>query len=687
MGNLQRAGPEPVTLSCGRGGTGALSDNGKVHVGDRVRDALRLTTPAAGAVLRSLLGVLATTALAMFLVSPTAAMWTAGAGAAAAAIALQDMPGRRWPIVVITAAQLGAAVLAGAVSGAHDAAFVGAVAVWCFVAGMQWALGPQAAFVSAAAAALLIISPSTAPTWVEAIAGTAMAAAAGLLQAGLVWLRPPQRWRVQQHALTRAHRSLAEDARSIAAEPDAAATPGRITWLRDVFTDIPVRQRPKAYQVGYRLPERIATTLAALRRSDADCTELLSAAGDFLDAIARHDVNAHREAERALHRVDEAAAAVNGAGSGAAQRFAEQLHDAAVLRFGRLRGTELVDSLSGSMATLRRHLSATSPVLRHAIRLAAAAAVGMAVARLGHLAEGHWIALTVLLVLRPETAHTYTRAAGRLAGIAAGIALASALSLLWPPAGMVAAIGAAVFAGIAYLVWDFGYLAVSAALAAAVVFTLGIATPVAALDVTHRLFAVLVGGGLAMLAHVLLPDDALIRLRQRAGELLKTEVDYAATVMRAFVHQLDRPSDTLSAAWQRAFRARAAFEAASGAVRLDDPELRRWLRSLRTALNAITGACTTMEAGLPQLPPNGLTVEFVAAVDDYLDALRGAPPSPATPWEVDVAELTAAEQHVRKVAQNGAGDTGSTRVLVTGLSTITRSLSAISPVAAPIWAE
>lgn len=650
-------------------------------------DALRLTTPGSGAVLRSLLGVLATTALAMVLISPTAAMWTAGAGTAAAAIALQDMPGRRWPIVVITSAQLAGAVLAGAVSGAHDVAFVGAVGVWCFVAGMQWALGPQAAFVSAAAAALLIVSPPVAPTWLGALGAIVMAGAAGLLQAALVWLRPPQRWRVQQNALTRAHRTLAEDARSIAEEREATPAPGRITWLREVFTDIPVRQRPKAYQVGYRLPERIATTLVALRRSDADSTELLSAAGDFLDAIARHDVNAHRDAERALHRVDDSASRVTGTGAAAAQRFADLLHDAAVLRFGRLRGPDLVGSLSGSMDTLRRHLTWTSPVLRHAIRLAAAAAVGAAVARFGHLAEGYWIALTVLLVLRPETAHTYTRAAGRLAGIAGGIALASALSLLWPPTGMIAAVGAAVFAGIAYLVWDFGYLAVSAALAAAIVFTLGIAAPVNALDVTHRMFAVLVGGGLAMLAHVMLPDDALIRLRQRGGELLKTEVDYAAVVMRAFVHQLDRPADALAAAWQRAFRARAAFEAASGAIRLDDPELRRWLRSLRTALNAITGACTTMESGLPQLPPHGLSVEFVAAVDDYLDALRGAPPSAATPWQVDVPELTAAEQHVRKLAQSGGADSGSARILVTGLSTITRSLAAISPVPAPTWAQ
>jgi len=190
-----------------------------------------------------------------------------------------------------------------------------------------------------------------------------------------------------------------------------------------------------------------------------------------------------------------------------------------------------------------------------------------------------------------------------------------------------------------------------------------------------------------MIAHVLLPDDALIRLRQRAGELLKTEIDYAATVVRAFVRELDRPSDALATAWQRAFRARAAFEAASGAIRLEEPELRKWLRSLRAALNAITGACTTMERALPQAPPTGLSPEFVAAVDDYVDALRGAPPNPAAPWTVNLTELTAADQLVRRIAQTDAGDSGAARVLVTGLTAITRSLTAITVVPAPTWAE
>jgi hypothetical protein len=194
---------------------------------------------------------------------------------------------------------------------------------------------------------------------------------------------------------------------------------------------------------------------------------------------------------------------------------------------------------------------------------------------------------------------------------------------------------------------------------------------------------VVIGGGMALVAHVVLPDHALIRLRQRAGELLKTEIDYAATVVKAFVHELDHPADALSATWQRAFRARAAFEAASGATRLDSRELRRWLRSYRAALNAVTSACTSLEASLSTQPSSALSREFVAAVDDYIDALRGAPPSPATPWTVDITELAGANQQVREQAALLSADNGAVRVLVAELATITRSLSGIAAVREP----
>jgi uncharacterized membrane protein YccC len=405
---------------------------------------------------------------------------------------------------------------------------------------------------------------------------------------------------------------------------------------------------------------------------------LLTPAADFLDAIANHHHTARRDAEFALARLDAAAAAVTGPHAAAAQRFSPQMHEAFASRFGEFRRPDLVGSLLAAVGVARDHLTWTSPVLRHAVRLSAATALGVAADRFGSVSHGHWIALTVLMVLRPETAHTYTRCVGRAAGLALGIVVASVVTLVWQPTGSPAAVVAVAFLAMTYLVIRFGYLAVSAAVAAAVVFLLDINPAAAGGDLKDSLFAVVIGCGLAVVAHVVLPDHALIRLHQRAGELLKSEIDYAAAVVKAFVHELDHPAEALSAAWQRAFRARAAFEAASGATRADSRELRRWLRSYRAALNAVTSACTSLESSLTNEPATALTPEFVAAVDDYVDALRGAPPSPAKPWTVDIDELTATSHQVREQGARLAADNAAARVLVSEVATITRSLAGIA---------
>ncbi|MDT5209888.1 MAG: hypothetical protein QOF67_2303, partial [Mycobacterium sp.] len=565
----------------------------------------------------------------------------------------------------------------------YNAVFIAVVAVWCFAAGMQWALGSKAGMVAAATAALLVISPPVAPSMAEVTLSTVLTVAAGCVQAALIAVWPPQRWRGQRDALTRAYRELAADARRVAADRAASVDVAPLTWLREAFIDSDATQRPLAYHGGYRLPERITATLDSLRGGDDGVSQVLSPAADFLDAIANHNRTARRDAEYALVRIDVAAAAVAGAQSAGAQRFSQQLHEAFASRFGEFRRPDLIGSLLVAVGVMRGHLTWTSPVLRHAIRLSSAAALGVAADRFGGVPQGHWIGLTLLMVLRPETAHTYTRCVARVAGLAGGVVVASALTLVWQPTGSSAAVVAVIFLAVTYGVTRFGYIAVSAALGASVAFLLDIDAAVAGPPIKDVLFAVVIGGSLAVVAHVVLPDHGLIRLHQRAGELLKSEIDYAAAVVKAFVHELEHPADALSAAWQKAFRARAAFEAASGATRGDTRELRRWLRSYRAALNAVTSACISLEGSLSSAPTTALTPEFVAAVDDYVDALRGAPPSPAAPWTVDIDELTAANRQVREEGLRLTGDHAAARVLVAEVAAITRSLTGIAATREP----
>src|SRR3954451_24455309 len=287
------------------------SQNRQVTTAGRVIDSLRLTTPDVGAVSRSLLGVLAMTAVALASASPSAAVWAASAAAIAGAIAMQDSPAGRVPLVIAVSLQMGAVVFLGAVTAPYNAAFIAIVAVWCFAAGMQWALGSKPGLVVTASAALLVIAPPVAPTVTAVVFATLLTVAAGCIQAALIAVWPPQRWRGQRDALTRAYGGLAADARGVAADRDAAvATTAPLTWLREAFVDSEATRRPLAYHGGYRLPERIAATLGALRGGDDAVALMLSAAADFQESIANHNHDARRDAEYALARVDASAAAV-----------------------------------------------------------------------------------------------------------------------------------------------------------------------------------------------------------------------------------------------------------------------------------------------------------------------------------------------------------------------------------------
>jgi uncharacterized membrane protein YccC len=653
----------------------------------------RLTMPDLGAVGRSLLGVLVAAAAGLHWGSAGAATAAAGAAAIAGAAALQDSPRGPLPLLAAISFQMGAAVLLGTSTSSYGVLFVAVAAAWCFVAGMQWAVSARAGLIGTAAGALLVTAPPVPPTFESVATATVLAIGGGLVQAVLIGLWPRHRWRLQRDALTRAYRSLGVDAQKLADDPDAGVDPAPLLWLRDSFslTDGQARRRPLAYRAWYGLPQRISLTLTALAARSVDdqaVAEVLRAAAAVLDVVASRSRTAKRDAMAGMVRVEAAADTVAVANVALAQRLSHQLREAVALRFGeltpdsdhvtRLGRPGRLASMPMVAAAVGSHLTWGSPILRHAIRLATGVGAGVAVERFADVPHGYWIPLTVLMVLRPETAHTYTRCVGRVAGSAVGIVVASVVTMIWQPAGMAAALLAVIVLGIAYAVSGFGYAALSAALAAAIVFLIDVTGAAGVGTMADRLIATMIGGALAVLVHVVLPDHSLIRLRQRAGELLKTEIDYAATVIKAFVHGLDHPGEALSAAWERAFRARAAFEAAAGATTSNSGDLRRWLKSYRTALNAVTSSCATLEASLPAQPPATLSGDFVVAVDEYAEALGGAPTPPGAPWRIDGDRVAAAEQRIREAARKLGPDDTASRVLVAEIGDITRSLVGIT---------
>ena len=171
-------------------------ENGRVSKGL----GLRMHLPDNGAVARSLLAVLVLTAAALLWGPAGAATSTAAAGAIAGAIALQDNPLGRIPIVFAVSVELGIAVFAGGLTSGYSIVFVIVVAVWCFLAGMQWAVGAAAGLLAGASGLVLVIQhPQPA---LAALASAVLAVIAGLTQAALIAVWPPRRWQLERDALT-----------------------------------------------------------------------------------------------------------------------------------------------------------------------------------------------------------------------------------------------------------------------------------------------------------------------------------------------------------------------------------------------------------------------------------------------------------------------------------------------------
>ncbi len=640
--------------------------------------AWRPSWPYVGEVLRSLAGVLLA-ALAAWHWAPIGvagmAVATVGSASVAGAVALHDSPHARVPLVLGVSAGIGATVLVGSLASSHGGPFLALVTAGCFAAGMCWAISRNAGLVATAACVVLVTCPP-APDVGTAVRAAAVATAGGLLQVVLVAAWPRQRWKEQRRALQEAYGWVAAGARRLADEPDAELDPTPLLELRAayVLTESQARRRPPAHRGLHALPERIAMTLNVLRAENAGAPlrEALLAGADALDALREAGRTGRADADAAVRRLDESVAAVPGPAATAARRFGGQVGEACALHFAGVPG--LLGAQRAGWAAVTGQLSGNSPILRHGLRLAVAVGVGAALARAVGLGHGEWVALTVLLALRPETAHTYTRCISRVVGVLAGVLVAGVLTVLLHPAGPMVAVPTVVALGLSYALAGFGAVPMTGALAAGIAFLLDIEGTADSADLNQRLVAVVLGGGLAVASHVVLPDRSLVRLRQRAGELLKAEIDYAATVIRAFVHPLPHAAATLTAAWQRAVRARSAFEAASGSVRAEAPEVRRWLTSYRAALNAVTGACVTLEERVAAARPESLDPRFVVAVDDYVDALRGEPPSAGQPWTVDARHLAETDQQLRDAAGLLDRQDTAQRVLLAETETITRHL-------------
>ncbi|MGI8678561.1 MAG: FUSC family protein [Jatrophihabitans sp.] len=489
----------------------------------------------------------------------------ASVGLAATIGALQtafaDRPG---PYRLRVLRMLGVAAAAGttsalAVLASHsNIASVGLLLVLAFAAGLLLTAGPSATqFGVAATASALILghipqSPAVAlPVGVLVLAGGAIQT----LLAVTAW--PLGRHRPERIALAGLYRELALAARAQRGSVVGPPAGDTLTAVRQTLYGLGHDHGPsvEAYRVlldeAERIRREILVVTAAAERLAGDRNPILAglvraaltATGEVLDGIGEaleHGravddpvlAGARSVLNHATTRLEEsttapgeltrrATAARLRALSGQLRAAVESSRaGASEGRSGDQRGVRGMQLLRDPLAILRANLTPNSAVLRHAARLALLVAASDYVVRLSGINRGYWVALTILVVMRPDFGATLQRAVMRTVGTVLGLLLATGL-VHWVPGGdwwQVALI--AIFAFGMRLAGP-GNVALSAvSLSALVVVLLSIQGVGAHATLVERSVSTLVGGALAIAAALLLPSWERTFVPGRLADLL-----------------------------------------------------------------------------------------------------------------------------------------------------------------------
>jgi uncharacterized membrane protein YccC len=662
-----------------------------------VRDeALRFDPHGVRLVPSLLMAVGVTVALA---IGYAAGSWATGAAAAGGALSVgipsvAPTPRPRIAMLASTAAAMALGTFVGSTTSRYAGLHVVAVALFTFVGGLLVAVEPAVTAVGLNAIVGLVVygrfpgSPET------ALKSAGLVLAGGLFQVVLiaVFRRRPQVGRALD-GLSRGYAALAGYARvldiarsslPLAAAIDAAvvdrefsfgagtssasdeARTSLIDEARRIRLELLSLASARAAAQGVDEPDaallasfdQLAPRLGVFFDHIVDGLAHADVPGDLDDALAeatdaiedvRRTATAAPHAQLIAARATTAGAALAGqlravAGLLPAAVEVKRTPPSSAVRSATRISRRSAHDVEAITERMQANLTWQSEAFQHAVRLAVVVSAAAVIAHAVGIGRGYWLALTAVLILRPEFSITYTRGVARAVGTFVGVGIATIVAVTAHPHGWVLLPFVAVFVWLSGAVFNASYAAFSVAVTGAVVFLLaGLDTdPVA--DARDRLIATVLGSALALGAYALAPTWGRRPVADAVADLADSTHRYVSLVLRAVV---DPAADTSAApAASRALRlartnAEAAIDRSLGdpaSRRVDQPftqELLATFRRLAIAAHTLRLSRTATPEGLrpdgvtPESVPPKLALDYVppalteltAAIDSELAAI------------------------------------------------------------------
>lgn len=340
-------------------------------------------------------------------------------------------------------------------------------------------------------------------------------------------------------------------------------------------------------------------------------------------------------------------------------------------------------NLKDVWSRLRQHLTPTSLIFRHALRLPLALSIGFAMVHWIHPSQGYWIILTTLFVCQPSYGATRRKFSQRIIGTAIGLAVGWALFDLFPNP-LVQSMFAVVAGVVFFINRTTRYTLSTAAITLMILFCFnqvgdgyGLFLP--------RLFDTLVGSVIAAAAVFLfLPDWQGRRLNQVLANTLSCNSQYLRQIMQQYAQG---KSDSLAyrLARRNAHNADAALSTTLANMLMEPGHFRkdadmgfRFLVMSHTLLSYLSGLGAHRDTVLPAEVREQLIEGAGSKIADSIDQIaQGLATKQAVTVQSDEEETLAGEleQMPDEIDENQ-------RLVQTQLALICRQLGPLRTLAA-----
>lgn len=305
----------------------------------------------------------------------------------------------------------------------------------------------------------------------------------------------------------------------------------------------------------------------------------------------------------------------------------EQRHQNLTVRLSIPRPPHL--QIHNTGAILRANLTFRSAAFRHAIRLGIALALATALYRILPFPNqrGYWVALTALLILKPDFNTTFTRGIARALGTMLGAILTTLLISILAPTKELLVVLDAITAYVAFSVLLANYAIFSIFITMEVVFLLTFVIPQPLDTTAYRAIDTTIGSVLALLIYTLWPTWERTQTPHYLEDRLNAIRRYTVAVLKAYADPGTYNAYTLDTLHKEARLARSNAEA-SIQRSLQEPERYRidadlaW--GLLGAMDAIVRSALILEAYLIDYPSRHALpaiTPFAQKVDEALRTL------------------------------------------------------------------